>query len=79
MTGGPEREEPPSRMEHLLPGIPVVSKIALGLGVAGGLFGAIVASYTSPDHQYMVLLVGLATGAVAAIILAIRAARAKSK
>lgn len=65
----PER---PSRMENLLPGVPLGSKVALMLGVAGGLFAAIVISYTDPDRQFQALGVGITVGAIAAIALWLR-------
>jgi hypothetical protein len=67
---GPERE---SRMETLLPGVPVQAKIALLLGVAGGLFAAIVLSYTDADRQYVGLGIGIAVGIIAALVLSWRA------
>jgi hypothetical protein len=67
---GPERE---SRMETLLPGVPVQAKIALLLGLAGGLFAAIVLSYTDADRQYVGLGIGIAVGIIAALVLSWRA------
>ena len=69
----PERE---SRMETLVPGVPIQAKIALLLGVAGGLFAAIVLSYTDADRQYLGLGAGIALGLIAAIWLTWRARRA---
>jgi hypothetical protein len=64
-------------MESLLPGVPLQAKIALLLGTAGGLFAAIVLSYTDADRQYLGLGFGIALGTVAALFLSLRARRAK--
>jgi hypothetical protein len=61
-----------SRMESLAPGIPVGAKVALLLGLAGGLFLAIILSYTDPDAQYLGLGIGIGLGLVAALVVLIR-------
>lgn len=68
----PPRE---SRMETLAPGVPVQAKIALLLGVAGGLFVTVVLSYADPDRQFWGIGIGLALGIAAAIILFVRSRR----
>lgn len=62
-------------MESLVPGVPVEAKIALLLGLAGGLFAAIVVSYTDPDRQYLALGIGIVAGIVVAIALTGRSIR----
>lgn len=62
-------------MESLVPGVPVEAKIALLLGLAGGLFAAIVVSYADPERQYLALGIGIVTGIVVAIVLTGRSIR----
>ena len=62
-------------MESLLPGVPLQAKVALLLGLAGGLFTAIVLSYVDADRQYPGLGAGVALGAAAALFLTWRARR----
>jgi hypothetical protein len=62
-------------MESLLPGVPVQAKIALLLGLAGGLFAAIVLSYVDADRQYLGLGIGIALGLGAALYLTWRVRR----
>lgn len=70
---------PPSqregRLDNLAPGVPVEAKIALLLGLAGGLFVTIVLSYADPDRQLWGIGVGLILGLLAAILLSVRAKR----
>ena len=63
------------RMDNLASGAPVAAKIALLLGLAGGLFVTIVLSYTDPDRQLWGVGIGLALGILAAILLFLRSRR----
>jgi uncharacterized membrane protein YadS len=60
-------------MDTLAPGMPVAAKIALLLGVAGGLFVTIILSYADPDRQLWGIGIGLTLGAIAAVLLSARA------
>ena len=60
------------RLDTMLPGIPLGAKAALLAGLAGGLFGAIVMSYVDSARQYQVLVVGIAIGAITALVLMAR-------
>ena len=62
----------PGRLDHLAPGIPVAAKAAVLLGVAGGLFLAIVLSYANPDRQYAGLALGVVLGILGALVLTVR-------
>lgn len=67
--------DPPNhdgRLDTMLPGIPLGAKAALLAGLAGGLFGAIVMSYVDSARQYQVLVVGIAIGAITALVLMAR-------
>jgi membrane associated rhomboid family serine protease len=74
MTDEPRRPQT-GRMDNLAPGVPVAAKIALLLGLAGGLFVTIILSYTDPDRQFWGIGVGLAAGLLAAIFVSVRAKR----
>jgi hypothetical protein len=63
---------PDGRLDNLAPGIPVAAKIALLLGLAGGLFLAIVLSYAQPDWQNWGLGLGVVLGLAGAILLSVR-------
>lgn len=69
-------EQPPARrdgrMDNLASGVPIAAKIALLLGLAGGLFVTIVLSYTDPDRQLWGVGIGLALGILAAILVVLR-------
>lgn len=60
------------RFENFAPGIPVSAKAALLFGVAGGLFLAIVLSYSNPGRQYAGLALGIALGVLGALALTLR-------
>lgn len=62
-------------MDNLAPGVPVAAKLALLLGVAGGLFVTIILSYTDPDRQLWGIGIGLALGLLGALIVSVRAKR----
>ncbi len=64
-----------SRMETLAPGVPVAAKLALLLGLAGGLFVTIILSYAAPAWQYFGLGIGIGLGLIGAGFLAVRAKR----
>jgi hypothetical protein len=74
MTDEPRRPNE-GRMDNLASGVPVASKLALLLGLAGGLFVTIVLSYADPDRQFWGIGIGIALGLVAAAVLAVRARR----
>ena len=59
-------------METMLPGMPVAARVALYIGLAGGLFAAIVLSYVNADWQYRALVLGIMIGAVTAAVLTFR-------
>jgi len=71
-TPPPSRE---GRLDNLAPGVPVEAKIALLLGLAGGLFVTIVLSYADPARQYWGLGIGIGLGLLCALVLALRAKR----
>ena len=62
-------------MDTLAPGVPVAAKIALLLGLAGGLFVTIILSYTDPDRQFWGIGIGLTLGVLAAALVSVRAKR----
>jgi hypothetical protein len=62
-------------MDNLAPGVPVAAKIALLLGVAGGLFVTIILSYADPDRELWGIGAGLALGIAAAVFVSVRAKR----
>ncbi len=62
-------------MDNLAPGVPVAAKLALLLGVAGGLFVTIVLSYADPDRHLWGIGLGLALGLLGALIVSVRAKR----
>lgn len=74
MTEEPRRPHE-GRMDNLAPGVPVAAKIALLLGVAGGLFVTIILSYTDPDRQLWGIGIGLTLGLLAAALVSVRSKR----
>jgi hypothetical protein len=72
-------DQPPSqregRLDNLAPGVPVGAKIALLLGLAGGLFVTIILSYADPERELWGIGIGIALGILAAIMLAVRSRR----
>lgn len=72
-----EREPPThdGRLDTMLPGVPVGAKIALLLGMAGGLFAAIVMSYVDNTLQYHALGAGILLGAAVALLITLRSRR----
>ena len=70
--------EPPkhdSRLDTMLPGVPIGAKVALLAGLAGGLFAAIIMSYIDTTREYQALGAGILIGALAAIVLTLRSHR----
>ena len=62
-------------MDNLAPGVPVAAKVALLLGVAGGLFVTIILSYADPDRQLWGIGIGLVLGAIGGVLVSVRAKR----
>jgi hypothetical protein len=62
-------------MDNLAPGVPVAAKIALLLGLAGGLFVTIILSYADPGRQFWGIGVGLTLGLLAAAFVSLRSKR----
>lgn len=71
-----EPEQPHAgRMDDLASGVPLVAKLFLLAGLAGGLFLAIVLSYTNPDRQIAGLAISIGVGIVGALLVTIRKKR----
>lgn len=71
----PDQPRHDGRLDTMLPGVPLAAKAALLAGLAGGLFAAIVVSYVDNTRQFHALVAGILIGAIAALILTVRAFR----